>query len=868
MLQQLWNVVRQRRVEDEIRQEMESHLAFLEEEARAGGADPQAARHSARIRFGNDGVYHEQTRDANIAVWLDDLFRDIRFAWRQLWRNPAFAVAGVLLLGLGIGVNAAIFTVISSVILRPLPLPDSQRLVSVLEASARFETPESYPDFLDLEQGNRVFASSGAFTGSTFVFRATGDALTLRGGRATPGYFTTLGVQPAVGRLFDSAEAEEGANPVALVREDFWRAALNADPEILQKTILLNGRATQVVGILPARFRFPESDSVIWTPLVPQGPEKNRGYHAFSVVGRLKPGVTLAQAQTDLQIIMERLAREYPEQNKGHNAKAVSFEDWSLDQRLVRDRLIVLQIAALALFLMACANVSSLLLARHSMRRREFDIRLALGSSRTRQLRQHLTESLLLTGAGCIAAVVLAAAGVRFLIWLFGDQMPRASEISPDWRLVSSVIGVAVAGAIAIGLGAALHTRPDASALSAGGGNRASADRSAVMARKLLVIFQLTCAVVLLTGTVSVLQTFWQLLHVNVGFDRSHLVTMRVSLPIAKYRTGVDIGRRFEDLAAGVAGVPGVRDAAAINMMPVAQWGFNGNVNVEGRPDDHRDFFAEYRWVTKDYLRTMGIPLLRGRQFLPEEMAGKQKAAIINQTMARQLWGDRDPIGAHIRMFDPEWITVIGVARDIRQSGITAPASAEVFMPASTFVVASPIWSLLVRSDLPPSSLLAGIRHAIGAEEREAAVDRVQTMGDVIADTVSAQRILAFLLTSLAVLALLLASLGLYGVLTFTVAARQPELAIRAAIGSSPRALLGLVGREGIALVIVGLGVGLAAMVPLEPVLKKYILDVGPLSAPICSVVLLILFTVGAAAVAAPACRAARIDPMRILRGE
>jgi putative ABC transport system permease protein len=863
----LWNVIRQRRVEDEIRQEMGSHLAFLQEEQRAQGATPQEAHHIARLRFGNAGVYHELARDADLTVWLDDMVRDIRFACRQLWRNPGFTAAGVLLLGLGIGVNAAIFTVISSVILRPLALFEPERLVSVLETSGRFDTPESWPDLLDLQEGNHVLESSGGFSRATFVFRGSGDALNVKGGGATPGYFATLKVQPIAGRLFDAAEAQEGANPVALIREDFWRAALNADPEILQETILLNGRATQVVGILPAQFRFPTSDSVVWAPLIPQGPAKNRGFHAFSMVGRLKPAVTLAQAQADLQIIMQRLARDYPEQDSGHNAKVVSFQDWSLDKRL-RDRLLVLQIAALALFLMACANISSLLLARHSARRREFEIRLALGSSRSRQIRQHLTENLLLTGAGCVAAVGLAAAGVRFLVWLYGDQMPRAAEISPDWKLVAAVVAIAVAGAIAMCLATVLHSRPDASGLAAGAGNRASADRSGVLTRKLLVVFQLTCAVVLLSSTLSVLESFWRLLRTDVGFDRSHLITMRVNLPSGKYRTGTGIGQRFERMASSLAAVPGVRQVAAVNMLPVAEWGMNGNVNVEGTPFDHRGFFAEYRWVTKDYLRTMGIPLVRGRQFLPEEIAGRQRAAIVNQTMARKLWGDSDPLGAHINMFSPEWITVVGIARDIRQSGVTVPASAEVYMPAGNLVIPTLGWSVMVRSDLPTGALLTAIRDVIRTGEREAAVDRVRTMDDVIADTVSAQRIVATLLACFAALALVLASLGLYSVLTFMVAARLPELAIRAALGCTPRALVGLVGREGIALVAAGLGVGLAAMLPLQPLLRRFIFDVGPLSVVLCAAVLSILLFVGVTSVAVPALRAARIDPIRILRAE
>jgi putative ABC transport system permease protein len=386
--------------------------------------------------------------------------------------------------------------------------------------------------------------------------------------------------------------------------------------------------------------------------------------------------------------------------------------------------------------------------------------------------------------------------------------------------------------------------------------------------RKLLVVFQLTCAVVLLTATASVLQSFWQLLRVDVGFDRSHLTTMRLNIPPTKYKTGAEIGQQFEQIASRVSAVAGVRGAAAINLLPVAEWGFNGSVNVEGMPDEHRGFFAEYRWVTRNYLRTVGIPILRGRQFLPEELAGTQKAAIINQTMARQLWGDLDPIGAHINMFSPEWITVVGIARDVRQSGVTAAASAEVFMPAPNFPVPFSNWSILVRSDLPGESIMPAIRKAIASEEQEAAIDRVRSMDEVVADTVSAQRIVATLLACFAMLALLLATLGLYSVLTFTVAARMPELAIRAALGSTPRGLVALVGREGIALVLVGLGIGLAAMVPLQGLLRRFIFDAAQLSGALCAAVVAILVAVGAAALVAPALRAARIDPIGILRGE
>jgi predicted permease len=491
-------------------------------------------------------------------------------------------------------VNAAIFTVISSVVLRPLPLPESSRLISVLAQAGKFQTPMSWPDLLDVQNRNHVFESSGGFAAATFVFQGGQEALNVRGANVTPDYFTTLRVQPTSGRLFDASEGRDGGNRVAVVREDFWKSALDADPAILRKTILVNGQATQVVGILPTAFRFPAGDSVIWMPLIPQGPQRGRGWHAFSMVGRLKPSVTLAQAQADLQAVTHQLAQEYPEQDSGRTARLLSFQDWSIDKQL-RDRLVALQIAALALFLMAIANVSNLLVARYSTRRQEFEIRKALGASPLSQLRQHLAESLLLTFIGCAVAAILTWVGVKFLIWIYGEQMPRATEISPDWRLVLTIIGAAIAGALVVGVATAIHQKRKGSGAFASTGSRILADRTGTWTRKTLVAFQLVCAVVLLTTTGDVLHQFWDLLRVDIGFDRTHLITMRVNLPSTRYTTGGQVGQWYEKLASSVGSVAGVQQAGAANMLPVAQWGVNGNVAVEGMPDEHNWFVFVYR---------------------------------------------------------------------------------------------------------------------------------------------------------------------------------------------------------------------------------------------------------------------------------
>jgi putative ABC transport system permease protein len=869
-IRRLWNVIRRARMDDDLRQELDTHLALIEEEERASGLSVEKARQSARLRFGSPLAYRERALDAVIASWLENAWQDVIVAARQLRGRPGFTLSVVLLLAMGIGLNAGMFAIINSVVLNALPLPDAGRLVAVTERTGTFETPASWPDFLDLRDGSHVLESAAAFTRTSgVVFRAAGDARNVGGSHVTREYFSTLGVQPLAGRIFDASEAKAGKS-VVLLREDFWRAALNGDPAIVGKTVVLNGKVSDVIGVLPRSFRFPADDNVIWMPLLPEGLEADRGWHAFSMVGRLKPAITLSQAHDDLDAVMQRLAHDFPEKNAGHRASVRRLQEWSLDGG-IRDRLIVLQVAALALCLVACANVSSLLLARYSARRLEFSIRAALGASRMRQMRQHVTESLLLTGLGCAAAVGFAWGAVRCLLWLYGARMPRAAEVSPDWRLVGVVAGIAMLVALGLGVVTALHQQSGERETSTRGSNRATAPLRAVLTRKILVVAQVSCAVVLLSVTGEVLQKFWSLLHVDIGIDRGQLVTMQVNLPSEKYRAAADVAGFFERVVDSARTLPGVVNAAAINMLPVAEWGFNGNVNVEGiSPSDpaYRGFFAEYRWITPEYFRTMGIIVTRGRLFLSEEISGMQKAAIINESMAGRLWGQKDPLGARVRFLSPEWITVVGVVRDVRQTGVNVPPSPEIFLPASAYTGPFPTWSLVVRSPLPTESVLPALRRAVKHEEQDAAVDRVKTMDEVVIDSVANQRIVTSLLVSFAVLALAMAVLGIYSLVAYTVVARTPELAIRAALGSSPAALIRLVGRQGLALVAIGLALGAAATIPVSAALAASLFGVSRIGAPVFAGVIVTLFTAGGLATLVPAAQTARIDPLRALRQE
>ena len=848
---------------DELNTHLDAHIA---DNVRAGMTPDEARRH-ARMTLG--GVAHtaEHVRDRRGLPLVDHLRLDIRYSLRTIRREPGFAAGVVALLAAGIGLNAGIFTVIDSVILRSLPFPEAERLIVVSERAGRFDTPTSWPDFQDLARNNHTLQSAAAFTqGSDFTFRLGDEARNVKGSYVTLDYFATLGVAPASGRTFDASEFET-RTPVALVREDFWRATTGPDARPERKTIVVNGVTTDVIGVLPSWFRFPANDTVLWMPLQPRGQQADRGWHAYPMVGLLRPGVTLSQAQSDLASAMQELARRYPDKNAGRSALVSSLQQWSLAGP-VKDRLIAVQVAALVLCLIAFASVSSLFLARYSARRREFSIRAALGASRLRQLNQHVTESLVLTLAGCLLAAGVAWSVVHSLVWLYGERMPRAAEISPDWRLVGAVTALAVLIAGALGLITALHQNAEDLDTALRERTSASAGRRAVLTRQALVVAQISCAVVLLSITGEVLRGLRSLMRVDIGIERQHLMTMRINLPLANYRQGPAIGDFFDRLVADMQTLPSVTQAAAINMLPVADWGFNGNVNVEGMPPRNRNFFAEYRWVTAEYFKTTGVPLVRGRLFLPEELSGTRQAAVINESMVRRLWGEKDPLGAHVRFMSPEWITVVGVVRDVRQTGVAVPPSPEIFMPARSYITGPPAWSLVIRSPLPIGSLLPSVRQALSRADRDAAIDRVRTMDEVVIDSMSNQRIVSTLLVSFGVLAITLAALAVYSIVAYSVTARTPELAIRSALGSAPAALIGLVGRQGAALVLLGVIVGLVVTVPVSAVAAKYLFGVERISAPVFAGVTAALFVAGGLATLIPAARTARIDPLRALRQE
>jgi putative ABC transport system permease protein len=861
------NAVRPADLDAELQNEVEAHLAQMESEELARGATPREARRRAQRRFGNSVVYRERARDRDLFVWVENLLQDLRFALRQLIAVPGFAITTILLLALGIGVNAAIFTLLNSIVLHSLPLPHPDRLVVMLEEMpAGCCSPPSWLDQKDFRERNHVFESMAAFAYSaSYLVTASGETSRVRGGYVTPDYFDTLGAKPIAGRVFTADEGRAGHDAVALLREDYWRSKFNADPAILDSDIVLNGRRSKVIGILPRDFRFPWDTAVVWTPLVPPaGAAANRGFHGWPMVGRLKPGVTLAQATAEMSGIMRWMSETYPDQDTDRVHVVISpLQRWNIGD--TQNRLLVLQCAAFAVFLMTCANVSSLLLARYAARRREFALRAALGASTFRQIRQHLAESLLLALIGCLAGAGVAYEGVAFLRYLYGTSLPRAEEIAVDARLVWFTIGVTLIGAIVFGLTTAWHSRPRHLEQVLREGGHSAGSRTGAFARKFLVAVQVASAITLVAAAAQLIRSFERLTSVPTGFETNNLTTMTVTIPDSKYTTSERANGFFQDAVTRLSGLPGVRSAAAINLLPVQQYGYNGSVQVPGLPTPPSSYFVEFRWIAGDYLRTMGIPLVRGRAFLPEEAAGKKGAVIINETMARTLWGTRDPIGWPMDS-DPEPARVVGVFRDVRQSGLQQPARPEMLMPLASRPVPLTEQSIVVRSTLPVASLLPLIRREIRYSDPQAAVYRVESMRQVLADSVSYQRVTTTLLGLFAGLALLLAAFGLHGVMSFLVHERMREFAIRLAVGAQPRQLLRMVFGQSLTIVGIGLVLGMGGVYTVTHILPAVLSGVRSVDALSLIASITVLIAAALLALTAPARRATRVDPILMLR--
>lgn len=818
---------------------------------------------------------------------LDTLRQDLRHAARGLVRTPAFTLVTILTLALGIGANTAIFSVVNGVLLRPLgyPQPDRLMLITSKFPSMGFEQFwMSPPEFYEFQEMNKSFAAVGAYATGASNLGASGERpRRIRTLAVSDDIFRVLGVQPEAGRVFAQGETNQGAPDLVVLSHELWLSAFGARPGVVGERVQIDGVMREVIGIMPPGFDLMDAHAEAWLPLGlnPGERVRRRGNHFLYLVGRLRDGVTPEQARAEIPGLVTRWDADHPKQHspnpKGHGIRYDGVQEQIVGS--AGRTIWVLQAAVGFVLLIACANLANLLLARAETRHREFAVRTALGASRGRLLGQFMAEGVLLSLAGGALGLGLAVAGVRALVALYPDSLPRTVELAVDPLVLAFALAVSLGTGVVFGFAPLLHTRLSALAQALKeGGARGATGSARHFVRRGLVLAEVALAVVLVIGAGLMLRTIRNLLQVDTGYTRAHLVTFSLSLPNAAYP---DPGARvlfYQRLLAALKATPGVPGVAAMSGLPP-------NRRVDANDTDFETYTAPpegpmenvdfWQRATVTYFDTMGIPIIRGRGFVPTDV-DSGGVAIANETLVKTFFKDRDPIGQRLRPSgSPDgtpWLTIVGVAKDVKQRGVDQTTGTELyFLPeqaARLYKYADSAMNLVLRTDLPVATLRPTIESAVRSLDATLPVIRLRDMDEVLAESIARPRLLAQLLGGFAGLALLLAALGTYGVLSHMVAERRREIGIRMALGAERTGVVALVMRQGLVLTAVGLGVGLAGAIGLGRVMASLLFGVQPTDPLTMGAVMATIAAVGAAACALPAYRASRVDPVVVLRDE
>ena len=809
---------------------------------------------------------------------LDSVSQDLRYTLRNLRKNPGFAVLAVLILAFGIGANTAIFSLVSTVLLQPLPFGEPDRLVTVWEDLSGIGGPdrvEANPaTYVEWKARNRSFEDVATLTTWTYNLTGQGEPERLSGARATANLFSVLRLQPRLGRTFTDDDEGPNATPVVVIGEDLWLRRFGGDPNVIGRSITLDGLNRTVIGIVPPDFRFPNPETTVWLPaaFTPQELASRDSYYLY-VVGRLASTTTVDQAQAELTAISQILAEERG-MTTLFGATIVPFHEHLA--RTARPTLFMLLGAVGAVLLITCANVANLLLARATLRRREIALRQALGAERARVFRQLLTESVVLAVCGVVVGVALSTLAFEYLARLIPATFPGGSSPGLDPSVLVFTAGIALLTVLLFGAGPALvASRLGLSdALKKGIGSPPA--RGARM-RNGLVVAEMTLTVVLLAAAGLLLRSYAAVLAVDPGFRHENLLLAGTSLSQTKYGTPAVRAAFYDRVLERVRGLPGVSSAGYVNIAPLVFKGGRVLVAIEGRPDPPPEEFASRitsdRVISAGYLETLGIPLLRGRHLDEGDNASAPRSIVINDAMARLHWPDADPIGARIKIgrteSDNPWYTIVGVVGSIRQNGLDAPPDPELYFALDQTPVEAPFFwpqHLLVRTEGDPASFAPAIRRAVWEVDADQPVSNVRTMSDVFSEELAARNTQMTLVGTFAGLALLLASVGLYGVLSYTVAQRTAEIGVRVALGAQRSDVVRGVVRTALVLAALGIVLGLAGALGLTRVLESFLFGVTATDPITFAGVAVLLLAVSALASYVPARRAASVDPMAALR--
>lgn len=856
--------------------ELESHLQLHIDDNLRAGMTPAEARRQALLALGGVAATTEAYRDRRGLPAVESVIRDLRYGARVLRKHPGYLVAGILILGLGVGVNSAMFTVVNAVVLRPLPFPAAERLVRLWHTPPQATFPGmrvfalSPANFLDWQAESRSFDAMAIYRGGQPTLTGQGEPTAVTSLRASAAFHEIFGLQPVLGRTFVATEDAEGAAPTVLLSEAFWRTRFGADPAIVGQSIRLNHNPYTVVGVVPAPS-FLE-DVQVWLPLQWNAAERaERANHNYRAVARLSPGVAVAAAQAELDAIAARLALQYPAENKDWGALVVPLhEDLVGDARL---SLLVLLGAVGFVLLIACANLANLTLVRTHGRARELAMRSALGASRARLVQQLLAEGLLLGVGGGLVGFVAAVYGVPALLALVGDALPRADEVSIDWRVLGFTAGIAIATGLLTALVPAWQlSGRDANETLKRGGDRGSSGGGDGRLRQVLVISEVALALMLLVGAGLLLSSLSSLRAVDPGFDAERVLTAEIGIPEAKYPTEAQRNQFFARVGQRVGALPGVQSVAWIDSAPL-QGGSTQYVAPEGWPpvQDSELPTVAVRLPSPGYFRTARIPLVAGRDFTEADTFGSPGVLILSERTAQRFWPNQNPLGKHVtlKMISDEPREVVGIVGEVKIDALdagTGDAQTVIYAPAAQQAFGGS--TLFVRTSVTPESLTPALVSAVREIDPEQPVLNIQTMTQVVQASLGQRPFATQLLAGFALLALSLASIGIYSVVAYTVRQRVREIGIRRALGASSLSVLRMVIVEGLKPTIVGTVLGLVLAAVLARTIAALLFEVTLYDPGAYAAAPLIILVVGLIATWIPARRAIRVDPIETLRSE
>lgn len=863
-----------RRLRADWRQEWEAELQWREQQL--ADWDQLDYQHKLALLWHSAGALAD-------ALWLqprrweDEMTQDLRFGVRMLLKQPGFALLAVLTLALGIGANTAIFSVVYSVLMRPLPYAAPEKLMALYSMYPErdvFRSVISAPDFHDWRAQNQTFESMAAYIGSNYALSGGELPERLVGLNVSPNFFQVLGVNPLLGRAFAPEEENDGRDRVAVLSYGLWQRRFGADPQLVGKSISLNGENYTVIGVMPQSFRFAPVE--LYRPLVFDAEDMAdmaRGSHYLQVIGRLKPDTTLTQAKTDLENLSRRIAQQHPVTNTGKYANVIPYQADSVGE--IRPSLLVLLGAVVLVLLIACANVASLLLARAASRQREMAVRAALGAGRWRVVRQLLTESLLLSLLGAGLGLLLAYWGVGAIVRAVPSEI---ADYTPGWQQIginSQALGftliLSVLTGIVFGVAPALQlSRPDLTeALKEGG--KSSAGRQRQRTRNALVVAEVALALMLLIGAGLLLKSYQQLQQVSLGFNHQHVFVANVALANTKYRDTPQQLNFFQEVLQKVENLPGVQSAALVNYAP-----FSSNADrvftIAGRPEPAPDDIpdANYRVISPAYFRTLEIPLTHGRLFSEQDAATSLRVVIINEALARRYFPNEDPLGKQLKLGrygeQNPLHTIIGVVGNVKDIGMEREFDPTFYYPFTQTSIRS--GALLARTQGDPLLLTSPVRNAVLAVDPEQPLTRPRTLALAIADSVTQQRLNLILLGIFSGLALILAAIGIYGVMAYSVTQRTHEIGIRLALGAKRGDVLKLVVGQGMLLATLGISIGLVGAFFLTRLMETLLFGVTPTDPVTFGCIALLLLGIALCACWIPAQRATKIDPLAALRHE